>query len=88
METIVIPKYEYLTMKQQIADLQNKVNYLQDPDFMNKLKSFIDLYYKEYYQTITNKLLNPIPFKFGAAKGLITISDDFNASIDEFNDYI
>jgi len=48
METVVIPKYEYITMKQQIADLQKKIVFLQDVTFMNKLKFFVDLFYKDF----------------------------------------
>jgi hypothetical protein len=88
METIVIPKYEYLSMKQQIAELQRKVNLLQDVTFMNKLKFFVDFFYKDNVKTNINSSLEPLPFKFGVARGLIDISDDFNAPLDEFNDYI
>jgi len=87
METVVIPKYEYVTMKQQIADLQKKIVILQDVTFMNKLKFFVDLFYKDN-EPETFELSESIPFKFGAAKELISISDDFNKPMDEFNDYL
>ncbi len=88
METIAIPKYEYLSMQQKITDLQDKVKYLQDEVFMSKLKSFVDLFYNDYTTTSTFDDVNPIPFQFGAAKGMMHISDDFNAPIDEFNEYL
>jgi len=87
METVVIPKYEYITMKQQIADLQKKIVILQDVTFMNKLKFFVDLFYKDFAPKKTD-VLESVPFKFGAAKELISISDEFNEPMDEFNEYL
>ncbi len=75
-------------MKQQIVDLNEKIKYLQDENFiliakqLLQLNNFINLFYKKQF----NK--NSVPFKFGAAKELIKISDDFNDPLQEFNEYI
>ncbi|GEM_PF-6816451 len=86
METILIPKNEYFAMKQEIADLQAKINFLQDADFMNKLSFFINLFYRDYL--LENKIETNMPFEFGIAKDFIFISDDFNESMEEFNEYL
>jgi len=93
METIVIPKYEYITMKQHIADLQKKLSYLQDVSFINKLKYFVDFFYKDSTSPNTaespdSKTVEPLPFKYGVARDLIFIADDFNAPVDEFKEYL
>ena len=87
METVVIPKYEYVSMKEQIAELQKKMTFLQDPDFMLKMKAFVELFFfKENKKKQADSSV--VPFKFGAAKGLISISDDFNLPLAEFNEYL
>jgi len=86
METIVLPQYEYLSMKQQIAELQEKNFLLQDRIFIDKFNRFIDLSYKE--QRYKKREFVSLPFKFGAGKGLIQIADNFNDPIEEFNDYL
>lgn len=88
METLTIPKIEYLLLKQQISDLQAKIKYLQDTDFMNKLNFFINLYYREYQAKDFKEHLERIPLVFGAGKNLIAISDDFNKPMEEFNEYL
>lgn len=88
METINIPKTEYLSLKQQISNLQAKINYLQDTTFMNKLKLFINLYYRDDNSKVINEQFERIPLVFGAGKNLISISDDFNSPMDEFNEYL
>jgi len=34
------------------------------------------------------EVIEAIPFKFGAAKELISISDEFNEPMEEFNEYL
>ncbi len=82
METIAIPKDEYFAMKQQIAELNEKIKYFQDENFMKQLNSFINLF---YHKQLNN---NSVQFKFGAAKDFIKISDDFNEPLQEFNEYM
>lgn len=41
----------------------------------------------EAMQSIDNEKEKPMPFQFGAAKGLISMSDDFNEPLEEFIPY-
>jgi len=88
METVIVPKEEYFSMKQKIADLQAKVNYLQDEEFMKNLNFFISLYYKDLHTAKKIESENKIQFSYGAAKDLIHISDDFNETPEEFNEHL
>ncbi len=88
METIEIPKNEYLSMKQQISELQKKIKYFQDKTFMEKLQDFMNLFADKNKNIDFIKESEKLPFKFGVAKDFITISDDFNSTPEEFNDYL
>ncbi len=89
MQTITISEQEYLQMKQTIQSLQLQLALLQDIDFVQKLQLFLQLLATplQTEQDIFEQE-KPLPFRFGAAKGLLNVRDDFNEPIEEFNEYI
>jgi hypothetical protein len=85
MQTVTIPEEEYLQMKQTIQALQQQLSLMQDKEFMQKLLQFVQVFMLVNQEVIQEQ---PISFKFGAAKGLIKMGDDFNEPLEEFNEYI
>ncbi len=90
MQTVTIPEQEYLQMKQTIQALQQQLTLLQDKEFMQKFMQFVQVFMlvnQGVTQENKTEQEKPLPFKFGAAKGLMKSSEDFNEPLTEFNEY-
>jgi hypothetical protein len=85
MQTVTIPEQEYLQMKQTIQALQQQLNLLQYKEFM---QVFMLVNQEIVQENKAEEQEKPLSFKFGAAKGLIKMNDDFNEPMKEFNQYI
>jgi hypothetical protein len=85
-QTVIIPEQEYLQMKQTIQALQQQLTLLQDKEFMQFIQVFM-LENQGVTQKNKTEQEKPLPFKFGAAKGLMKSSEDFNKPLTEFNEY-
>ena len=64
-----------------------KYNYLP-LELRKEVVDFIEFLVQKYQQKHDKQLLSKRLSNFGSAKGLITISDDFNEPLDEFQDYM
>ena len=86
MKTVTIPEQEYLNMRQTIHELRTKIALLEDQEFLQKLALAYQYFYKEKNN---GKAHTRISLKRGAAKNIITyIADDFDAPLDDFNEYM
>lgn len=84
METVNIPKEEYLLMKKKIKKLENMISILDDDNFLEKL----NFTYNFFFYNQNNKQ-SVISIKRGSAKNIITdIADDFDAPLEDFNEYM
>jgi Protein of unknown function (DUF2281) len=88
METITIPKSEYMQMQQAITTLQQQLNLAQDSEFIKKMML-------AYQVFVVDKPVLPmqddkrLPLKRGAGKHVITyMADDFDAPLEDFKDYM
>ncbi|MBI9038179.1 MAG: hypothetical protein JEY97_08615 [Bacteroidales bacterium] len=86
MKTVTISETEYVKLKQNIIEIQKKLELLQDKEFLTKL----DLVYKCFFQTEKESLTKEkVSLKRGSAKNIITyIADDFTAPVNDFKDYM
>ncbi len=89
MKNITIPEIEYLQMKQTIHSLQQQLVLLKDEDFLAKLNTAYQLFNSSTKKSRANHSDQPVSLKRGSAKKLITyISEDFNAPLDDFKEYM
>ncbi|EDN66757.1 hypothetical protein BGP_1748 [Beggiatoa sp. PS] len=87
METVTIPKHEYIGMQIKINELTQKLALLQDQEFLSKLDSAYHFFMTKKNQSPTN--YQPVSIKRGSAKQIITyIADDFTAPLPDFRDYL
>lgn len=86
METITIPKSEYIQMQQAITTLQQQLNLAQDGEFIKKMMLAYQVFVVEKLPMNNDKHL---PLKRGAGKHVITyMADDFDAPLEDFKDYM
>ena len=64
------------------VSLYNKINLLPE-NLKKEVQDFV-----EFLQTKANKDLRKQPRAFGSLKGKITMSEDFDAPIEDFKDYM
>jgi ABC-type phosphate/phosphonate transport system ATPase subunit len=87
METITIPKQEYIEMQSKINELTKKLALLQDQEFLSKLELAYRFFIHAKKTSPTNH--QPVSIKRGSAKQIITyIADDFTAPLPDFRDYL
>ena len=85
MKTVTIPENEYLQMRQNIVDLEKKMDLLVDDDFIKKLNLACQLFQMKKFLLGDGR----ISLKRGSAKGIITyIADDFDEHLEDFNNYM
>ena len=65
----------------------HKYNYLP-LELRKEVADFIEFLLQKYQQKQAILTPQKRPSNFGSAKGLITMSDDFNDPLDEFQDYM
>lgn len=88
MKTVTIPEEEYLALKQTINELQEKVNLLKDEEFINKIQRTYQLFIASKENQI-DKEISHLSLKRGSGKEVIrNISDDFDAPLDDFEEYM
>ena len=64
-----------------------KYNYLP-LELRKEVVDFIEFLAQKYQQKQEKPMPSKRPSNFGSAKGLITMSDDFNEPLNEFQDYM
>ena len=67
--------------------LLQKYNHLPS-ELRKEVADFIEFLLHKYQQKQTTVLSTKRPSNFGSAKGLITMSDDFNEPLEEFQEYM
>lgn len=88
MKTVTIPEEEYLALKQTINELQEKVNLLKDEEFINKIQRTYQLFIASKENQV-DKEISHLSLKRGSGKEVIrNISDDFDAPLDDFEEYM
>ncbi|PIY12569.1 MAG: hypothetical protein COZ18_01785 [Flexibacter sp. CG_4_10_14_3_um_filter_32_15] len=88
MKTVTIPEEEYLALKQTINELQEKVNLLKDEEFIKKIQRTYQLFIASKENQI-DKEISHLSLKRGSGKDVIrNISDDFDAPLDDFKEYM
>ncbi|WP_375561501.1 hypothetical protein ACE193_02785 [Bernardetia sp. OM2101] len=87
MKNITIPEEEYLALKQTISELQEKISLLKDEEFIKKLQRSYQLFVSTENQT--DKKIPHLSIKRGSGKNVIrNMSDDFDAPLEDFKDYM
>ncbi len=78
METVTIPKHEYIEMQIKTNEFTKKLALLQDQEFLSKLELAYHFFIQVKNQSPTND--QSVSIKRGSAKQIITyIADDFTA---------
>ncbi len=88
MKNITISEKEYLALKQTINELQEKISLLKDEEFIKKLQRTYQLFVTSTDSKINEEIPN-LSIKRGSGKDVIRIvSDDFDAPLDDFKEYM
>ncbi|AFM05976.1 hypothetical protein Fleli_3661 [Bernardetia litoralis DSM 6794] len=88
MKNITIPEEEYLALKQTINELQEKISLLKDEEFIKKLQRTYQLFVTST-ENQTDKEIPHLSIKRGSGKDVIrNMSNDFDAPLDDFKDYM
>jgi hypothetical protein len=83
METVTIPKHEYIEMQMKTNELTQKLALLQDQEFLSKLELAYHFFIQVKNKSPTND--QSVSIKRGSAKQIITyIADDFTAPLPDF----
>jgi hypothetical protein len=91
MKTISIQEADYYSMQQKIAELETKVNLLQNDEFMRNLQLAYQFFVlnKQDRKTETTQNETQVSLKRGSGKQLITfMSEDFDEPLSDFNEYM
>lgn len=87
MKNITIPEEEYLALKQTINELQEKISLLKDEEFIKKLQRSYQLFIES--EENQNEQIPHLSIKRGSGKNVIrNMSDDFDAPLDDFKEYM
>jgi len=87
METVTIPKHEYIEMQRKTNELTQRIALLQDQEFLSKLESAYHFFIQIKNNSPTD--YQPVSIERGSAKQIVTyIADDFTAPLPDFRDYM
>ena len=76
-----------INLKNMDNSIFQKYNYLP-LELRKEVIDFIEFLVQKYQQKQEKPMPSKRPSNFGSAKGLITMSDDFNEPLNEFQDYM
>ena len=91
METIKISRNEYLQLQKKIEDLEKKLSFFQDEQFIKKMNFLYQffVYQDDKYNFVVSEQENKLSLKRGSGKHIISdISDDFTETPMDFKDYM